>query len=191
MSEVIIVIGLPGSGKTHYMHNVLFKGGETLINFDDWGRKKWGDYFVPNPEGGFIDDDRYEDLIKKIENLKGKIVISGGIFCNHDFLCKSEYYLKSQFPNLKIRRLYFENNLEKSISNIIYRDKENGGHFKIEDNGKNWSKWYVGDHFEDAPAYKVIIKHSEESSKKYIIPSAYFPIPIFVPKTYKLSDHDF
>ena len=192
MSEILITIGLPGSGKTHYIHNVLSKKGETLITFDDWGRKKWGNYFVPNPEGEFIDDDRYGDLIKEIKNLRGKIIVSGAQFCDHDFLCKSEYYLKSQFPNLKIRRIYFENNLEKSISNIIYRDKDvNGGHFKTTVDGEKWSKWYMGDHFENAPTYKVIIKHSEEFSEKYIIPSTYSPIPIFVTKNYKLSDHDF
>jgi len=188
MSEVIIIIGLQGSGKTHYIHNVLSKEGETLVSFDDWGRKKWGDYFIPNPEGEFIDDDRYESLVRKIKNLKGRIIISGAWFCDHDFLCKSEYYLKSQFPNLKIRRIYFENNIEKSISNIIYRDKENGGRFVRNEEGK---QWYVGAHFKDTPAYKVIIERSGEFSKKYVIPSKYFPIPIFVSKNYKLSDHDF
>jgi len=188
MSEIVIIIGLPGSGKTHYIHNVLFKKGETLINFDDWGRKKWGNYFIPNHEGEFIDDDRYPSLIKEIKDLRGKVIVSGAQFCDHDFLCKSEYYLKSQFPNLKIRRIYFENNIEKSISNIIYRDKEQGGGFKRDEGGK---KWYVGDHFEDIPAYKSIIKGSEKFSKKYVIPSGYFPIPIFVTKNYKLSDHDF
>ncbi len=188
MSEILIIIGLPGSGKTHYIHNVLSKKGETLINFDDWGRKKWGNYFIPNLEGEFTDDDRYEDLIREIKDFRGKIIVSGAQFCDHDFLCKSEYYLKSQFPDLKIRRVYFENNIEKSISNIVYRDKGEGGRFKRDEEGK---KWYVGSHFEDIPAYKFIIKTSKKLSKEYVIPSGYFPIPIFVTKNYKLSDHDF
>ncbi len=188
MSEILIIIGLPGSGKTHYIHNVLSKKGETLINFDDWGRKKWGNYFIPNLEGEFTDDDRYEDLIREIKDFRGKIIVSGAQFCDHDFLCKSEYYLKSQFPDLKIRRVYFENNIEKSISNIVYRDKEQGGRFTRDEEGK---KWYVGSHFGDIPAYRNIIEGSKKLSKKYIIPSRYFPIPIFVTKNYKLDDHDF
>ncbi len=188
MSEILIIIGLPGSGKTHYIHNVLLKGEETLITFDDWGRKKWGNYFFPNPKGEFIDDDRYEGLIEEIKASKRKIIVSGAQFCDHDFLCKSEYYLKSQFPDLKIHRIYFENNIEKSISNIIYRDKEQGGRFTRDEEGK---KWYVGGYFEGGIAYKIIIKTSKKLSKKYIIPSLYFPIPISVTKNYKLSDHDF
>ena len=188
MSEIIIIIGLPGSGKTHYIHNVLSQGKQ-LKNFDDWGREKTGDYFfgIPNPEVRFIDDDRYGDLIEEIKN-KRKIIVSGAEFCDHDFLCKSEYYLKSQFPNLKIRRIYFENNIEKSISNIIYRDKEQGGRFKMDEKG---NKWYVGSHFGKEIAYRVIIKTSKRLSKEYVIPSEYFPIPIFVTKNYKLSDYDF
>ena len=187
MSEIIFIIGLPGSGKTHYIHNVLSQG-EQLKNFDDWGRKKWGDYFVPNSEGDFAEDDRFEGLIEEIKNPKGKIIISGAHFCDHEFLCKSEYYLNAQFPSLKIRRIYFENSIEKSISNIIYRDKDHGGCFKVNEEGK---MYYVGSHFEGEVAYKAIIKTSKKLSKKYVIPSGYFPIPIFVSKNYTLSDHDF
>ena len=68
MSEILITIGLPGSGKTHYIHNVLSKKGETLITFDDWGREKTGDYFFGfhNPEVSFIKDDRYKKLVEGI-----------------------------------------------------------------------------------------------------------------------------
>ena len=73
MSEVVFIIGLPGSGKTTYIHNVLSQD-KSLVIFDDWGRKKWGNYFGPDPKGDFIEDDRYKDLIKKIKSIKGKII---------------------------------------------------------------------------------------------------------------------
>ena len=116
-----------------------------------------------------------------IQNLEqgSNLLISGIGFCNNEFLQKSEYYLKSKFPNLKITRVYFENDPVKAELNIRYRDKQNGGYWQENEKGE---MWYHGTIFELKPLYQLEIKNANTLSQNYTIPEDYLVFPIIVQK---------
>ena len=176
-NRVRFIIGLPGSGKTTL--RFLIQGDNDII-FEDWMR--WDIWMrgVP-PTKDFNEDDRYERLLESIRN--GHDIIMTSIrFCEHDFLCKAEYYIKSNFPNIIIEKYYFENNPESAINNVMYRDHKQGGHWKVVEDGR---KIYFGDHYGGMRCYDIGIENAKVYSKNYIIPDKYKPIPIKVQKIEK------
>ena len=124
----------------------------------------------------FDADIRYGKVIKNLDNFKD-VIISCINFCDHKFLCNAEYYLQSQFPNLEIKRIYFENNLKSSILNIKYRDKKKGAYWERNERGE---MIYYGDHYGGRKLYEVEIENAERLSKAYIIPTKYKALPIMV-----------
>jgi GTPase SAR1 family protein len=176
MSKVIIIIGLPGSGKTTFTHQLINNG--SYKEYLDWGRN-----FKIDPDGKvythFSDDDRFNDLIQYLK--KGKnVILDGSAFCSHNFLCEAEYHLNSNFPNIKIKKYYFENNPTNAIANVLYRDAIKGGYWVKNDN----KLLYSGSHYnEEGPNlgrryYEVIIDTINNLTKNYIIPSKYTPLKI-------------
>lgn len=179
MNKVIIIIGLPGSGKTSLIS--YFNKDQEYNLYHDWGR----DYLI-NDSGEvlnhFTDDDRFNSLISSISNNKN-VIIEGSSFCNHKFLCGAEYELNVRFPNIQIEKYYFENNIKDAIANVLYRDYKNGGIWRKLENG-NLS--YSGSHYvgkgpdHGKRFYEVIIENSTKLSQHYIIPNKYIPLKIQV-----------
>jgi len=179
MNKVIIIIGLPGSGKTTFIHQ--FVSNKSFKEYLDWGRE-----LQINPKGevltNFDIDDRFEDLIQTLKNNKN-VILDGSGFCDYRFLCEAEYYLNLNFPNIQIEKYYFENNPKDATANVLYRDAINGGYWKRD---KNNNLLYIGSHFiSEGPNsgrryYEVIIEDLNKLSKNYIIPTKYTPLKIQV-----------
>ncbi len=111
MKELTFVIGLPGSGKTTlvnecYRKDYSRKGLGELVTYEDWMR--WDSL----SDKEFNEDDRYDEIIHNLKHNStyNHIFLTSVAFCKHEFLCKAEYYLMSNLPNLKINKIYFENN---------------------------------------------------------------------------------
>jgi len=171
MQEVTFIIGLPGSGKSTLIKHYKLHPFIDYKVYDDWMTWTWDDL-----NKDFAADLNYPNLIQDLEN-NINLIISGIGFCDNEFLQKSEYYLKSKFPNLKITRVYFENDPVKAEANIRYRDKINGGYWQENENGE---MWYHGTIFELKPLYQLEIKTAKELSLNYIIPEGYTTFPIIV-----------
>ena len=171
MQEVIFIIGLPGSGKSTLIEHYKTHPFIDYKIYDDWMTWTHDDR-----EKDFASDLNYPELLQNLEQGLN-LLISGIGFCNNEFLQKSEYYLKSQFPNLKITRVYFENDPQKAELNIRYRDKQNGGYWQENEEGE---MWYHGTIFELKPLYQLEIKNAYSHSQEYIIPKGYPIFPIVV-----------
>ena len=172
MQEVTFIIGLPGSGKSTLIE---YYKSHPFVNYkvyDDWMICTLDEF----PEKDFNTECNYSSLIQDISN-NIPILITGIDFCNNTFLSKAEYYLKSEFPNIKINRIYFENDFEKCKSNIEYRDKQRGGYWEENEKGE---MWYYGTIYELKPLYLQEIERAENLSKNYIIPEGYQALPIIV-----------
>lgn len=105
MPIVFMIIGLPGSGKSHLIEKEFAKGTpkDTLYNF------------------GLIVDDP-TDLTKISQAIEGErnIVIADPNLCNPDIREKAVQMFKEAGYNIKYR--YFENNQEKCKRNIAHRN---------------------------------------------------------------------
>ena len=183
MEKVSIIIGLSGSGKSTLANTLLNTiiptpwrleadwGAINLHNIDNEG----------NIEGSFKDDPRFEKTLNNISNGIN-IILDGAYFCNHKFLCEAEYYLKLNFPNIKITKYYFENNPKAASSNVLYREWV-GGNYWTNETGE---LTFHGHHFVDEGEnkgrrmYEVILGYINKFSKNYIIPDEYTPIKIQV-----------
>jgi energy-coupling factor transporter ATP-binding protein EcfA2 len=171
MQEVTFIIGLPGSGKSTLIEHYKSHPFINYKIYDDW--MTWT---LDDLDKDFAADTNYPNLLQDLKN-NTNIIISGIGFCDNEFLQKSEYYLKSNFPNIKINRIYFENDPIKAEANIRYRDKQNGGYWEENENGE---MWYYGTIFELKPLYQLEIKNAKELSLNYIIPEGYTTFPIIV-----------
>ena len=166
MSKVIIIIGLPGSGKTTMLFD-LHKQNE-YYSHQDWSQL-----------GKFEDCIEYESLVQQINNNKN-IILDGSSFCDHKFLCETEYHLNLHFPNVEIIRHYFENNPKDAQANMLYRESVKDNYWTEINN----ELIFHGDHWvEEGPnlnrrSYEVIIDQINNLSKDYIIPNRYTPIKI-------------
>lgn len=183
MKVIDLVIGLNGSGKSTLWHTWEEEQRKISIDkkwniFEDWMRWEamWDGEIAP--KGDFTEDDRYDKLIYNIENYQyefSSIVITSTRFCDNEFLCKSEYYLKTRVPDIKINRIYFENDKDKAIKNLINRDIDNGGHWCRSSENE---AIYVGAHLNESRCIDMIINNIIQTSKNYIIPSHYDVLPI-------------
>jgi len=174
MQEVIFIIGLPGSGKSTLIEYYKSHPFIDYKIYDDW--MTWTH---DGQDKEFIADVNYKELLKTL-NQGISTIISGIEFCNNEFLHKSEYYLKTKFPNLNIKRVYFENDPQKSESNIRYRDKQQGGYWEANEEGE---MWYYGTIFENTPLYRIEIQRTKDLSPNYIIPKGSTIFPIVVQQT--------
>ena len=176
MNKITIIIGLPGSGKTTKTHSL--SQGKSVV-YSDWGWQLPLDE-EQNISGSFSEEYRFNDLINNIRNFQN-VIIEGGCFCNHKFLCEAEYYLNLNFPNIEIEKFYFQNNPKDSIANVLYREHVGGNYWEI---NKNDDLIFHGHHHTvEGPNhgrrnYEVIIETINKLSKNYIIPSKYTPIKI-------------
>ena len=179
MKKVTFVIGLPGSGKTCMLDTWREDKRLTHHIYEDW--MEW-DIWINGkpPTKEFNEFKRYQNLLGRIRKNNGiyNVVIVSTRFCDNEFLCKSEYYLKVEFPDVEVNRIYFENDVKKCIKNILRRDTRDGKWSK-EDDG---SYRYVGSHLtwmNNERVYEVQCNYAEIMSKNYNIPLKYNPIPVF------------
>lgn len=93
MTNIYLIIGLPGSGKTHYANTVL--------------------RHLP-----LVDDIYY---IKQLP-LSGDFVLTDVNFCNEDVLNTAITLLNKKYPKAKIHRIYFENDADKARHNVERRN---------------------------------------------------------------------
>jgi len=163
MKKVIFIIGLPGSGKTTLINHYLQHPFKEYVVYDDW--MKWVKNSSEDKED-FTADVNYNKMIKHIQEGKN-VIISTIHFCKIDFLLKSEYYLKLEFPEIHIEKIYFENNIENCINNVKYRDKVRGGHWKPNEKGE---MWYYGTIYYGKPLFEKEIERIEKISEIYYIP---------------------
>ena len=177
MQEVIFIIGLPGSGKSTLIEYYKSHPFIDYKVYDDWMACTFDKIKIKE----FNSECRYKELIQNLDSYNHSIITCVN-FCNNEFLHKSEYYLKLKFPNIKIDRIYFENDFKKCKSNIEYRDKQRGGYWEPNEKGEMWyyGEIYVPNGVNKGPLYKHEIKNSYELSQNYIIPEGYPVFPIMV-----------
>jgi len=174
MNKITIIIGLQGSGKTTFSE--FFP--EPRIVYSDWG---WE--FNTTENGDILssphEESRFNELLNSIKT-SNKVIIEGSYFCNHKFLCQMEYHLNLNFPNIEIKKYYFENNTKKAKANVLYREALKGAHWKKVKDKDNEHLIFIGAHFNNKKHYEIIIENLEKLSKNYIIPERFPPLNIQV-----------
>lgn len=93
MTTIYLIIGLPGSGKTHYANTVL--------------------RHLP-----LVDDISY---IKQLP-LTGDFVLTDVNFCDARILDTAETLLKQKYPDATLYKIYFENDVDKARQNVQRRN---------------------------------------------------------------------
>jgi hypothetical protein len=119
-SEVIFLVGMPGSGKTIYLNTVIareFKSGKLKI-FDD---------YHADAKGGsdkFVDSKHYEDLERRIKKGKDSL-ISDIVYCDPVKLKNVANQIRSIAASFKckvsIEFRYFKNDPEQCKRNVLNR----------------------------------------------------------------------
>ena len=170
MTTITLLIGMPGSGKSTLIDYLKQNPFKDYVIYDDWMKNIFGEDFKI-----FNSEMRYEEM--KANVLMGKnVVISGITFCNYKFLCEAEYKLCSISPKVKIKRIYFENNVDKCIKNVTKRAEDRGGYWFVDENGVR--RYYGLLYGNNEPLYLIEIGKIKEFSKHYVIPEQYTPIKI-------------
>ena len=97
-SIIICIVGLPGSGKTHYANQECSKTGGIVID-DISGLGQLKSAFVDN-EYIYITDPHF--CISQLRDNAAKMILSLG-------------------ENIEIKWVYFENSVEKCLNNVKHR----------------------------------------------------------------------
>jgi hypothetical protein len=95
MSEIILFIGLPGSGKTHV------SGRMCSEIFDD-----------------IIDLDLLPQQIE-VDSILGICDVN---FCDDKILSNAVAFFKDKYPHSRVKKHYFENAPDKCRANVVHRN---------------------------------------------------------------------
>jgi energy-coupling factor transporter ATP-binding protein EcfA2 len=111
--QLTVIIGLPGSGKTHLLKSML-EMGEIDDYCDDY---EFGPLKKLNPSISHADN-------KLLRNLKKshRFAIADTRYCDKLERHKLEKALTEEFADLKFNYVYFENDPEKCTHNSIVRE---------------------------------------------------------------------
>jgi hypothetical protein len=117
MIKLIIVIGLPGSGKTHYLEEL--KSQKEIAGFyDDYQKKSYGNQRSP------VMSRHYGPLLARLKRGQS-MAISDIIYTNSEDLDSVSISIIKELPEISIELHYFENDPEKAIINITERARSN------------------------------------------------------------------
>jgi len=137
--EIVILIGLPGSGKTTYIKNVLNKDKKYKV-FDDFYSNAHESMIKTR---GHIRSSRYYSELMKILSTGGKCIISDIIFCQSKKLNELKDFInKESRLGFDLKTFCFENNFEECKKNVIRRgvNKIHNELKFIEDNENQYSQ---------------------------------------------------
>mgnify|MGYP001117410672 CR=1 FL=1 len=112
MKRVTIIAGLPGSGKSTYMGKYIKEKGGFWYIVDDYNSSML-------------------EFTKERIHEKQNIIISSIDFCKKATLVEFKEMLETEFKDLDIDIIYFENNPHKCIENLIERSRNRGDYFKV------------------------------------------------------------
>lgn len=111
VAELVLIAGLPGSGKTMYMEP-LVQAGWTI--FDDFKANAYNDSSI------FFHSRNYEPLLNALREGQ-KCVVADIDFCKADSRNEAELVLRYQLPDIRLRWLFFANDFHACQSNIKRR----------------------------------------------------------------------
>lgn len=115
MAKLIIVIGLPGSGKSYYLRQLL-KSNEVSAYYDDYQKDSYNESSNP-----YLSKN-YGQLLTQLIN--GDIIaIADIMYCQQDKLAAVIESINHVIPNIEIDMRYFENDPEKAIASIRSRSR--------------------------------------------------------------------
>jgi predicted kinase len=131
VGEVILIAGLPGSGKTVYMEPLRQAGWNI---FDDFKANAYNDSSI------FFHSQNYEPLLKALREGQ-KCVVADIDFCKTDSRNEAELVLRRQLPDVKLSWLFFANDIHACQANIKRRASRS-----IDDNLRALSNYCVQYH---------------------------------------------
>lgn len=111
--EITIIIGLPGSGKSTYLTQKYMDE----IVFDDYHKYN---------KKSFEKSIYYSDFLKALKKEKD-IILSDISYCRSGKLKEVENKIRELKNNIKLTRVYFENNPELCKKNVLYRNRKSSG----------------------------------------------------------------
>jgi hypothetical protein len=119
MQKIIVITGLPGSGKTSYLESHSEEFRDFLI-CDDYYKSAPGRFVQFN---GSV---YYPDIRNALLN-GGNVVIADMVFCEDEFREEMQQEVAKLIKELgidaEIDYKYFENNPEACIANILHRNR--------------------------------------------------------------------
>lgn len=117
--EIIIIIGLPGSGKS-YLIGQRYSDDTKYVPFDDFKGKAVLDC------SSLCFSRNYPELIKQIKLGKKHVVIADIDFCAGESYLEAkrilEWWLKDSSLNYKIKSIFLQNEPEKCKGNLTKED---------------------------------------------------------------------
>lgn len=119
MAQIILIAGLPGSGKTTYLETLRQEG---WLVFDDFKANAYNDSSV------FWHSRNYEALLMALREGQ-KCVVVDIDFCKTNSRHEADTSLREQIPDLTLNWVFFENDFQACQVNVRRRASRS-----IEDN---------------------------------------------------------
>ena len=116
LGQLIIVIGLPGSGKTTYIKS-LMETDQQISVYDDYQGKSY------NKDHDPLLSKHFGSLVSDLRQAK-RVVVSDIRYCVPHELNTFLAAILSSAPDVRINLKYFENNPEACKQNILARSRE-------------------------------------------------------------------